>query len=152
MKKQLLLIAPLLAMALIAFIAVKRSTPSVCVGNRGIAALGSVKYSVFLAVTPAEWELGLSGRSALPRDEGMLFLFPNPRVRAFWMKDMHFPIDIVWIDQDWRVIGIEKGATPASYPSTFTSPSPVRRVLEIAATEGADSRVHVGDYVQFNCL
>lgn len=152
MKKQFFLLVPLLAMLLIIFIAEKRSTSAVCVGNRGVAAVGAVRYTVSLAVTPAEWEHGLSGHAPLQHDEGMLFLFPYPSMRAFWMKDMRFPIDIVWIDKDWLVVGVEKNATPASYPSTFTSPSPVHRVLEIAATSGGEGGINVGDRVQLDCL
>ncbi len=152
MKKLLVLLAPLLAMIVIVFFATKREQPSVCVSNKGVAAVGSLRYAVTLAMNPVEWEKGLSGRPALPLDEGMLFLFPSASVRAFWMKDMNFPIDIIWIDKGWRVVGVEAHATPDSYPKTFTSPSPVARVLEIASVGELGSPVHVGDQIQFNCL
>jgi uncharacterized membrane protein (UPF0127 family) len=139
-------------MIFIAFFAMKHQSPSVCVSNKGVAAVGSLRYAVTLAVNPAEWERGLSGRPSLATDEGMLFLFPSSSVRAFWMKDMNFPIDIIWIDKGWRVVGVETHATPDTYPRTFTSPSSVSRVLEIASAGELGSPIRIGDQIQFNCL
>jgi len=68
---------------------------------------------VELALTPLQQERGLSGRSAIAPDEGMLFVFSGG-ARRFWMKDMNFPIDIIWIGEDLRVIYIKKDARPAS--------------------------------------
>src|SRR5690349_20381775 len=56
---------------------------------------------VSLADTDATREQGLSGALGLGTTEGMLFLFDYPGRPAFWMKDMLFSIDIIWISQDW---------------------------------------------------
>jgi uncharacterized membrane protein (UPF0127 family) len=134
------------------FVHAQQRVSTLCVQNKGMLAVGALRYTVLLAVTPSAWEQGLSGHAQLPSDEGMLFLFPSPSTRSFWMKDMNFPLDIVWIDKDWRVVGVVHHATPASYPSTFISPSPVERVLEISSIGDQPSPIHVGDVMTFSCL
>ena len=88
------------------------------------------RLSVSIADSPREWERGLSGRKSLKSDEGMLFAFPEPTVPSFWMKDMRFAIDIIWLDDALRIIGIERNVTPDTYPTTYKPPSAVRYVLE----------------------
>jgi len=66
------------------------------------------RVALELAVTPAEQQLGLGRRDALPWDRGMLFLYREPGFPRFWMKDMRFDIDIVWIRDD-RVVDISHG-------------------------------------------
>jgi uncharacterized membrane protein (UPF0127 family) len=84
--------------------------------------------------TPESVEQGLSGRDTMSAD-GMLFVFPNEAVRAFWMKDMRFAIDIIWI-RDGKIVGRVESAPPPE-PGTpdgqlprFISPEPVDMVLE----------------------
>jgi uncharacterized membrane protein (UPF0127 family) len=94
-------------------------------------------YVVTLATSSRAREQGLSGSVSIVRDEGMLFVFDLPAQQNFWMKDMHYPIDIVWFDSHWRVLGVSPNATPKSYytdpPTTFSSPKNTRYVLEISS-------------------
>lgn len=152
MKKLSVLLLPLIAMVGIAVFATRHTAGSLCESKKGIAAIGQMRYAVQLAINPAEWSQGLSGRPGLPLDEGMLFLFPNAAKRSFWMKDMFFPIDIIWIDSDWNVVGVVPHATPETYPKTFTSPAPISRVLEIASVGELGGPIHIGDHLEFNCL
>ncbi len=92
---------------------------------------------------------GLSNRTSLPADTGMLFIFPSVAIQGFWMKDMHFPLDIIWIDKDKKVIGIAKNATPESYPAVFMSPDPIQYVLEIHAGTSADFGITTGTQLVF---
>lgn len=92
---------------------------------------GTIK--VMVADTDASREQGLSYRSSLPANQGMLFVFDDPGMYAFWMKDMHFPLDMVWINSDKMVVGVSRDLSPDTYPSTFPPPSPVPYVLEINA-------------------
>ncbi|MCC6290679.1 DUF192 domain-containing protein [Candidatus Nomurabacteria bacterium] len=92
--------------------------------------LDGKKIDLELAQTPEEMTRGLSGREGLPEDSGMLFVYPEDTVPAFWMKDMRFPIDIIWLDKNWMVVGIEKNLLPSTYPQTFSPPKPIRYVLE----------------------
>ena len=73
---------------------------------------------------------GLSGKDKLGENSGMFFVYNKPGIRSVWMKDMKFPIDIIWIDENKKIIGIESGVKPESYPKSFESPEPVKYILE----------------------
>lgn len=88
---------------------------------------------VDLALTQKEQERGLSGRKSLAENEGMLFVFSKPAENYFWMKDMFFPIDIIWIDDNFNIVFIEKNALPESYPETFGPNKKSKYVLELGA-------------------
>ena len=74
---------------------------------------------VELALTMQAQAQGLSGRKILEENEGMLFVFKNSGRYSFWMKDMNFPIDILWIGDDFQVVGIEKNIATSTYPKSF---------------------------------
>ena len=59
----------------------------------------------------ADQQLGLGKRFFLPQQQGMLFYYDKPGVRVFWMKNMHFPIDIIWL-QNGRILHIEREVPP----------------------------------------
>ncbi len=100
---------------------------------------------VELADTHAERVQGLSGHEPLADDEGMLFLFEMKEIQGFWMKDMLFPIDIIWIDDD-TVVGFQQNAQPENPAKTiYYSPVPMDRVLEVQAGFVAQNEVKVGD-------
>ncbi|MBU0612056.1 DUF192 domain-containing protein, partial [Patescibacteria group bacterium] len=86
---------------------------------------------VGIALTKEEQKEGLSGKDILRDDEGMLFVFSNPEKYAFWMKNMNFPIDIIWIGEDLRVIYVKKDARPESYPEVFVPTENATYVLEV---------------------
>jgi hypothetical protein len=77
----------------------------------------------------------------------MLFVFAKPALLGFWMPDMNFSIDIMWIDKDFKIVGIEDNIAPETYPEIFRPPSPVMYVLEVNATWAKDHGVTVGDEV-----
>ncbi|OGI95749.1 hypothetical protein A2917_00320 [Candidatus Nomurabacteria bacterium RIFCSPLOWO2_01_FULL_42_17] len=104
---------------------------------------------VELAITNAERELGLSGRSGLKEDEGMLFVFPQPGNYPFWMKDMNFPIDIIWISEEGKIVYLKKDARPQSYPGIFGPDEQVKYVLEVVSGFSDKFNLKVGDRVQF---
>jgi len=88
---------------------------------------------VEVASTPEQKERGLSGRSGLPAGEGMLFAFDKEQKPAFWMKDMLFSIDIIWMDKSGEIVDISQNLSPSSYPETFTPKKPAAWVLEVNA-------------------
>src|SRR3989338_5744277 len=57
-------------------------------------------------------EKGLSGHKPILDNEGMFFVFDKPDNYGFWMKDMQFPIDIIWLNKDLKIIYIEKSVSP----------------------------------------
>jgi uncharacterized membrane protein (UPF0127 family) len=88
---------------------------------------------VEVADTISSRELGLSGRKKINDDEGMLFVFDTPGRYGFWMKDMQFPLDIAWINQNGIVVYIERNVTPETYPKAFINQSEALYVLEVNA-------------------
>lgn len=106
--------------------------------------IGGETVFVTVAQTQEERQRGLSGRPGLAADEGMLFVFPKDGVYSFWMKDMLFSIDIIWISGDSSVVHIEKDVSPASYPRTYSSEGPARFVLELPAGFTDAHNVRIG--------
>ena len=102
---------------------------------------------VDIADTPAERERGLSGRSGLGKNEGLLFVFPEEGQYGFWMKDMLFPIDIIWIANDGTIVYVVESATPESYPNAYLPPRAARYVLELPADWIRTHRVSTGEKV-----
>jgi uncharacterized membrane protein (UPF0127 family) len=94
---------------------------------------------------------GLSDRMELPHD-GMLFAFEDVRQRSFWMKNMNFALDMVWV-KDEKVVGVtENAAVPAESerenPTTFyTSPSEANVVIELAAGRAKQLGIEVDDEI-----
>lgn len=86
---------------------------------------------VEIADTPSLRERGLSGRSVIADDFGLLFVFEMSGGYEFWMKDMKFPIDIVWLDKNLRVTSVSEDISPQTFPKTFTSSQKSKYVLEV---------------------
>lgn len=89
------------------------------------------KYQVWIANTNDRRILGLSNTECLPKGTGLLFEFEKPEIQFFWMKDMKYPIDIIWLDDQKKEVGRAKNVLPESYPNTVNSDVPVKYVLEI---------------------
>lgn len=92
--------------------------------------------------------LGLSGKESLIED-GMLFIFENIGNYGFWMKDMNFPIDILWINEYFEIIGIEKDLSPNTYPKFFGTEYLAKYVLEVPANYSDKNKIKVGDEIIF---
>ncbi len=103
-----------------------------------------------VAQTAEEKELGLSGRESLPQGTGLLFVYEQSGQHKFWMKDMNFSIDIIWIADDYRVIDITKNLAPDTYPNRFTSSEPSQYALEVNAGYSDQLDVKIGDEFRFN--
>ena len=109
------------------------------------------KIPVEVADTPKKRSLGLGKRPSLKKGWGMLFVFEERKPHRFWMKDMQFPLDIIWLDNH-RIVHINHNAEPASSdddPEVMTSPVPVNFVLEIAAGRAVKLRLKKGQQMKF---
>ena len=113
--------------------------------------IGNAVIEVEVADEFDEWVQGLSDRPSLPANTGLLFLFPGKQVHSFWMKNMHFPLDIIWIDGD-RVVNISKDLPPEGETpdNTYSSVYPVNNVLEVNAGWVEAHGVGVGDKVKYS--
>ena len=128
-------------------------TPEGVVGP--VVTVGETVFPVELATTVAEQIQGLSGRPSLAPGSGMLFVYEQESKFNFWMKDMHFPLDIVWIGVDCTVVDITRNAPPPS-PDQSTDQLPryspgglAQYVLEINAGEADSESIAPGDPVEF---
>jgi uncharacterized membrane protein (UPF0127 family) len=114
--------------------------------------VGASRLTVEVRDDDRERELGLSGREALGENEGMLFIFPQAERQLFWMKDMHFPIDVIWIVNGVVAEVMPRVSAPtreAPKIETMTSTMPVDMVLEVPAGWAEKQAIQVGDRVEF---
>jgi uncharacterized membrane protein (UPF0127 family) len=103
-------------------------------------------YHMTVLREPDELTRGLSGTESLGQDQAMLFVFPQVSKWAIWMKDMNYPIDIVWLDSDGQVVYLVKDAQPSSYPKTqFTPDKPARYVIELPSGTIERTGIVIGD-------
>ncbi len=73
---------------------------------------GKVSFQVQVAATEAQRTVGLMFRQSMPMDEGMIFLFDNEQPLTFWMKNTLIPLDMVFMDKNWKIVSIQKQAQP----------------------------------------
>ena len=99
-------------------------------------------FHVAIADTDELQQKGLSGHDPLGEDGGMLFVFDRPAAYGFWMKDMNFPIDIVWLNADKKVLTVDAAVDPSTYPSIYYPPSPAKYVLEVGANQASAAGIH----------
>lgn len=92
---------------------------------------------------------GLSGRNYLDNDRGMLFIFPKPTRPEFWMKEMNFPLDIIWINKNNQITEIIKNLPLNTFPKTFMPSSPILYVLEVNAGWSDKNNIKIGDKISF---
>jgi len=107
--------------------------------------LGKTPVQVEVADTDASRTQGLSDRTSLGSDNGMLFVFDTPQIPGFWMKDMNFSLDMVWIGVDNSIIKIDKNVAPDTYPAIFYPPSEVNNVIELPAGFSDAHSLQVGE-------
>ena len=98
---------------------------------------------------PEKRAQGLSGREELASKQGMLFVFDTPEKAGIWMKDMNFSIDIIWFDEQKKVVYIKEHATPESFPEVFIPSILASFVLEVPTGFIKERGIEVGDTVQW---
>jgi len=113
--------------------------------------LKDIPLVVEMSQTTKQWEKGLSDRNDLGELDGMLFTFPQYHVPIFWMKDMHFPLDMIWISGG-KVVDITLDAkveTGDKLP-TYSPKVPVNMVLETRAGWVEENGISLGDTLIIN--
>ncbi len=111
--------------------------------------------SVDLSTTTAEIDQGLSGRPTLGALDGMFFVFNSAKLYRFWMPDMNFPLDMIWIGSDMKVVDISKDVPTTFDPAhpIFYSPKiPAQYVLEVNAGFSDAHNIAPGDSVNFSSI
>lgn len=105
---------------------------------------------VYIANNDQSREQGLSDIKELPTGNGALFIFDSPGKYGFWMKDMNFPIDMIWIDENKMIAGVTKNVLPSSYPFIFMPPRPILYVLEMNVGSVEKFGLKTGTSVRFS--
>lgn len=111
------------------------------------------ELSVEVVSAPASIIQGLSGRDELGAD-GMLFIFDQPRIPSFWMKDMKFDLDLVWIREN-KVVEVTKNVPAPSFGTqlyelpSFSPSQSVDMVLEVEAGNAHDWAINPGSELFF---
>jgi uncharacterized membrane protein (UPF0127 family) len=113
--------------------------------------LGSGVYSLWLADTEASRIQGLSGVKKLSPNGGLLMAYDTNDTHGIWMKDMKFPLDIVWLSEDKKVVYTVKNAPPQVGQLTIYQPKDqARYILELPAGSVDKAGIKTGDRAEFN--
>ena len=105
-----------------------------------------IQVQVEIADTEAERQTGLSGRTTLAEEAGMLFVFDQEQPLSFWMKDTLIPLSIAYISADGRIVDIQDMQPLDETP--HPSAEPARYALEVNQGFFAERGVAVGDTVE----
>lgn len=115
--------------------------------------VNGVKLVADIAANEAQRTKGLAVKDRLNDNESMLFVFPSASNQAFWMKDMKFPIDIIWMDVNKTVVHIEHSLEPCpaiGYCRTYTPGADSLYVLETVAGFADKYNITNGTRMEFN--
>lgn len=119
-----------------------------------VAEVGNAQFIVEIANDRWERERGLSGRSHLSPESGMLFVPGGGEVGAFWMKGMRFALDFIWIGEACEVVGLNENVpvpengTPDKWLPVYEPPRPAWLALEVNAGDVERFDIRVGDMVE----
>ena len=117
--------------------------------------IGDHKFEVNVADSQEEREIGLSKAQSLSDNQGMVFLFEKPDYYSFWMKNMKFPIDIIYINGQ-EVVTIQSNVQPPTSPTEspiiYSPTEPSDKVLEIKAGLSEKYNFKKGDKVKIENL
>lgn len=120
-----------------------------CQQNQHKVTLNDIDFFVELADDDNERAMGLMYRKQMSDEEGMLFIFPNSQYRAFWMKNTLIPLDILYFDQNRKLINISENTPPCKNTTTrcpnYPSEKPAKYVLEINAGLSKKHGFRTGD-------
>ena len=110
--------------------------------------VGGHSIKVEVAATPDLRARGLMYRDSLPADRGMLFIYPDEAPRGFWMKNTRIPLDILYFDEDLKLVSVSRNVPTCSLGDrcpNYPSRAPAFYVLELNAGVAAEIGVAKGD-------
>lgn len=108
------------------------------------------QFDTYVSVSDSEKEKGLSVFNKIKTNEAMIFIFDTPKKYSFWMKGMKFPIDMVWLDQDKKIVDIKKDVAVATYPELFAPSSDALYVLEFVSGTMDNLNIKIGEACSFD--
>ena len=83
---------------------------------RGMIMIDDIPLEVQIADNESLRIRGLMFQDQLPPDQGMIFVFNEPGLYSLWMLNMQFSLDMIWFDQDGKIVHIEKDVPPCKTP------------------------------------
>lgn len=101
-----------------------------------------------IATTDLQHKKGLSDRPSLAYNSGMLFVFERQGRQCFWMKDMRFDLDMIWLDSQKKIVKIERDVSPSTYPTSFCADS-AQYVVELNGGMAQNLGLVNGQQLQF---
>lgn len=126
------------------------NTSGLSLGQKATATVENQTFNLLLARSDEEKQVGLSNKASLDKNTGMLFVFDKPDYYSFWMRNMKFPIDIIYLNGD-KVVTVHKNVPPASEnttPTIYKPSEPADKVLEITAGLADEFGIEKGDLVK----
>ena len=111
--------------------------------------LDNLKFKIEIADTPEERIKGLSGRESFDENTGLLFIHDEPGIYGIWMKDMNFPIDVIWLDENYYIVDIASDVQPDSFPEVFEPGVPALYILEVNAGFARRNGIETGDNLKY---
>lgn len=144
----------LLGLAVVIFAIILTASIIVSGNNKKMksVSINSQTFKVSVVTTDKDKQIGLSKNKKLAQNQGMLFLFDNPDFYAFWMKEMKFPIDIIYINGD-KVTTVIQNAQPPASPNdlpTFQPAEKSDKVLEVNAGLAKKYNIQEGSIININ--
>lgn len=112
--------------------------------------LGNETTKLFVSDDECKRRVGLSGKEALKDSEGMFFVFEEKDYNGIWMKDMKFPIDIIWLDEEYSVVEIEENVLPETFPKIFGDKTLSKYVIEVSSGFVGRFGLNIGDIIDIS--
>jgi uncharacterized membrane protein (UPF0127 family) len=150
MKYISILVGLTVIVGLVIFLPKKAATPANTQYKITTLTVGREIFTAQIADIKDLQELGLSFRPDIGQKQAMLFVFPQSDIYRFWMKDMNFPIDIIWLDANKKVMYTEKNLLPSTYPQTFGPNIPSQYVVEVASGTIDRVGIFLGQKITFS--
>lgn len=89
-------------------------------------------------------------RKKLDKNHGMLFIFEKADIYSFWMKNMHIPLDIIWLDKNYKIIYIKENAKPCNEQNcqSYKPDLPAKYIIEINSNFTKKNNIKIGDRIK----
>ncbi|MEK7170635.1 MAG: DUF192 domain-containing protein [Patescibacteria group bacterium] len=138
----------LLLVFLGAFMAVLQHTGTIQRNDTTLRMENGKELFLSVAATDAKRARGLSGRESMRENEGMLFTFAKRDFQGIWMKEMRFPLDILWLNKEgagaFTVVDIKENAAPETYPEIFLPKELASHVIELNGGTAGKNGIGIG--------
>ncbi|MFC1711343.1 DUF192 domain-containing protein [Patescibacteria group bacterium] len=151
MSKKYLILLIVFLIGILSIIAFKAlSTKEQLQQSKNMLQVGKCKFNIETAKTAEEKKQGLSGRQSLDQYTGIMFYYDQPKIYSFWMKDMNFPLDFVWINEN-TIVDLSENIPPPTNSNNIpraSSRKPVNKVLEINAGMIKNCEINIGSEIE----